>query len=84
MLLLQGEDKRKKRVPELIGAATLNCPLLLPRALVTGNQMTGEVKLVAKYNPQPFADDGQLMVNDFALALTLVADSDGSGRIPHL
>ena len=84
MRSFQGEDKRKKRVPELIGTATLNCPLLLPRALVTGNQMAGEAKLVAKYNPQPFADDGQLMVNDFALALTLVTESDGSARIPHL
>ena len=60
-----------------MGKVVLNTPLLLPTALVTGNQATGGVKFVVAYNPQSLAHPGQLIATEFAFTLI---PSAGNGR----
>ena len=74
----QGAVRRKKRGAEFIGTFTMNCPLLLPSALVVGNQTTGGFRLVAKYKFQSLAQAGQFMFRVLDCAVT--RDNPGLGR----
>jgi hypothetical protein len=55
----------------------MSWPLELTGVLVTGDQITGGVRLVAERKSQSLAQSGQESVIELELALTL---KDGSGR----
>ena len=82
--LPQGADKRKKRVPASIGTVASKAPLLVDAPFVAGNQLTGAVKPVAKYKPQPLAEPGHPRVMVPVGRFTLVTESAGRARTPHL